>query len=217
MAAAGVRRARSRGLALCPLSPATCLHWRRSNSHYPALILQATVDKYGRLDIAFNNAGIASNPIPLPDVPLEDWRRVIATDLDSVFYACKTQAPAMKASGGGAIINTASIAGLSAGPNLAPYAAAKHGVVGLTRAAANDLASWGIRVNALCPGVVVTPILGPFSKTKMFEDMAANALQKRFAPPEDLVPQVMLLASNEASAYTTGTTIVIDGGQTSHF
>jgi NAD(P)-dependent dehydrogenase (short-subunit alcohol dehydrogenase family) len=121
-------------------------------------LVKTTVDTYGGLHVAFNNAGVLPPTRPILEQTEADWDKTIAVDLKGVFLALKYEIAHMVTAGGGAIINTSSIAGIIADPGMAPYVAAKHGVVGLTKAAALDYASADIRVNALAPGLVQTPM-----------------------------------------------------------
>jgi NAD(P)-dependent dehydrogenase (short-subunit alcohol dehydrogenase family) len=165
---------------------------------------------WGRLDIAHNNAGIEAKTVPLAEVPSDNWRRVIDVNLTSVFYCLKAEIPVMVAQGGGAIVNTASAAGLIGGFNLSVYTAAKHGVVGLTKAAAMDYATKGVRVNALCPGAIDTPFLAqlprPFLNRLIF-----GTPMTRLGTPEEMAQAVMWLCS-DASSYVTGHSLAVDGG-----
>ncbi len=177
-------------------------------------LAQAAVDAYGRLDIVFNNAGIGTYG-KAPDLDPEAWRQVIAVDLDSVFYGCRATIPHLRNSGGGAIINTASISGTHGDYGLAAYNAAKGGVVNLTRTLAIDHAREGIRVNAVCPGPIDTALLGPVVQAFPGIEGEYEKLipMGRRGQPEEIAGAVAFLASDDAS-YITGAMLTIDGGVT---
>ena len=178
-------------------------------------LMAETVSAFGRLDILFNNAGIGSFA-DIPDLPAEDWKRVIAIDLDSVFYGCKAAIPFMRAQGGGAIVNTASASGMAGDYGFAAYNAAKGGVINLTRAAAIDHAREGIRINAVCPGPVATPILGPAMQIPGVQETWNECVPLgRFAQPEEIAEAVAFLASDAASNII-GVALPVDGGLTAH-
>jgi NAD(P)-dependent dehydrogenase (short-subunit alcohol dehydrogenase family) len=164
----------------------------------------------GRLDIAHNNAGIEGKTVPLAEVPSDNWRRVIDVNLTSVFYCLKAEIPVMVAQGGGAIVNTASAAGLIGGFNLSVYTAAKHGVVGLTKAAAMDYATKGVRVNALCPGAIDTPFLAQLPKP-FLQRLIFGTPMTRLGTADEMAQAVMWLCS-DASSYVTGHALAVDGG-----
>ncbi len=180
-----------------------------------AALIDRAVSAYGGLDMLFNNAGIGSFS-RIEALSVEDWRRVVAINLDAVFYGLKAAIPAMKARGGGSIVNTASASGMAADFGFAAYNAAKAGVINLTRTAAIDNARYGIRVNAVCPGPVDTPILSGISSIPdlraKWEDVVPMG---RFAKPEEIASVIAFLASDAAS-YVTGAIIPIDGGLTAH-
>lgn len=173
------------------------------------------VETFGGLHVAFNNAGIPSPIDPeFEDCSVEAWDRVIGVNLNGMFYAMKAEIPALRASGGTAIINTASAASFVANPGMPSYIASKHGVAGITKAAALDLIRYGIRVNAVCPGVVNTPMLAAASAVpQMREAMEAQIPIGRLATPEEVAESVMFLASDAAS-YLVGSFIRVDGGLT---
>lgn len=168
---------------------------------------------FGALHIAFNNAGIPSEiGEAFEDVAIADWDKLIATNLSGMFYAMKAEVPALKAHGGTAIVNTASIASLVAGPGMAAYVAAKHGVGGLTKAAALDLIGHGIRVNAICPGFVDTPMLaGALTTVEARDRIGGLAPIGRIASAGEVARTALFLASDEAS-YLVGTLLSVDGG-----
>jgi NAD(P)-dependent dehydrogenase (short-subunit alcohol dehydrogenase family) len=171
------------------------------------------IEAFGALHVAFNNAGIPSAiGGAFEEFSVENWDALIATNLNGVFYSMKAEVPALKAHGGTAIINTASVASLVAAPGMAAYVASKHGVGGLTKAAALDLIAHGIRVNAICPGFVDTPMLAGAIATP--EDRAAlGALAPigRIASAEEVAQTALFLASDAAS-YMIGVLLSVDGG-----
>ncbi len=179
-------------------------------------LVQTAVDTHGRVHVAFNNAGILPPTGPLLEQSQADWDRTIAVDLTGVFLALKYEIAHMVDAGGGAIVNTASVAGVIADPGMAPYVAAKHGVVGLTKAAALDYATAGIRVNALAPGLVATGMTKGWLDDPEMRDVVISGSQLgRPAEPEEIAGMVLYLASDLAS-FTTGGVYVVDGGQTAH-
>ena len=169
-------------------------------------LVTQTVETYGRLDAAFNNAGAGHQPMPLADVKVEDFDRTIAANLRGIFLCLKFEIAAMLASGGGAIVNTASTAGLGGAPGMGPYVAAKHGVIGLTKTAATDYADRGIRVNALAPGPI-------FTRPEMEAAQVGRWVpMQRMGRPEEVAAAAVWLCSDEAS-YITGAVLNIDGGK----
>ena len=176
-------------------------------------LMRAAVNRYGRLQIVFNNAGIGAYG-KAPDLSVEEWHQVIAVDLTAVFYGCRAAIPHLRAAGGGAIVNTASISGLFGDYGLLAYNAAKGGVVNLTRTVAIDHAREGIRVNAVCPGPIETPLLTPLLALPGAREQYAGLVPMgRVGSPEEVASAVAFLASDDAS-YITGAVIVIDGGVT---
>ncbi|MDQ0691238.1 SDR family NAD(P)-dependent oxidoreductase [Arthrobacter sp. W4I7] len=179
-------------------------------------LVKTAVDTYGRLDVAFNNAGLLPRTADLADMEPEDFDRTIAVDLRGVFLAMKYEIAQMLTNGGGSIINTASVAGIVADPGMSPYVAAKHGVVGLTKAAGIEYAARGLRVNAIAPGLVATPMTEQWLQDPEFaKNLMNNSPIGRPAQPEEIAGTVLYLASPAAS-FVTGQVIVIDGGQTAH-
>ncbi|WP_127128777.1 SDR family NAD(P)-dependent oxidoreductase [Georgenia sp. SYP-B2076] len=181
-----------------------------------AALVDAATDTYGRLDAAWNNAGVLPATKPLAEMTLDDWHRTIAVDLTGVFLSLKYEIAYMAEHGGGSIINTASVAGVIADPGMAPYVAAKHGVIGLTRAAAVDYARQGIRVNAVAPGLVNTPLTQRWlDDPEMRETVVAGSQMRRAADPSEIAGIVLYLASDLAT-FATGGVFTVDGGQTAH-
>jgi NAD(P)-dependent dehydrogenase (short-subunit alcohol dehydrogenase family) len=173
----------------------------------------AVTERWGRLDYAFNNAGTTGPLGSGPDFPLSDWEQVIAVNLTGVFLCMKHELRLMLAGSGGSIVNCASAAGLIGFRNLPAYSASKSGVIGLTRAWALDHARWGVRINAVCPGAVDTPMIRGFVGGN--EDMLATIGDQqpmgRLAEPDEVARTVVWLASPAAS-YVTGQALAVDGG-----
>jgi len=168
---------------------------------------------YGRLDYLFNNAGIEGAQAPTADASLENWHRVISVNLSGVFFGMKYAIPAMLRAGGGAIVNNASVAGLVGFAGIPAYAASKGGVVQLTRTAALEYATQGIRVNCVCPGVIDTPMIDRFTGgvAEARDAMAAMEPLGRMGRPEEIADAVLYLCS-ESSSFITGAVIPVDGG-----
>jgi NAD(P)-dependent dehydrogenase (short-subunit alcohol dehydrogenase family) len=178
--------------------------------------LERTVEVFGRLDFAFNNAGIEpKKPAPTADYAEEEWDRIIDTNLRGVFLCMKHQIPLILEQGGGAIVNTSSGAGVIGIKGSPAYTAAKHGVIGLTRAAALDYAARNLRINAVCPGYIDTPMMGRFTggTAEGRAKVIAEAPVGRMGKPEEIAAAVVWLCS-DAAAFMVGHAMVIDGGQT---
>jgi NAD(P)-dependent dehydrogenase (short-subunit alcohol dehydrogenase family) len=176
-------------------------------------MVAVAVDELGRLDIAFNNAGTSGAFAPTADADVDEWRRVLDLNLTGVFLCLRAELPPMVRGGGGAIVNTSSGAGLTGFAGLSAYVASKHGVVGLTRSAALEYARDGIRVNAVCPGTVRTPMLEDFTGGDEDALAAMGRMMPigRLATPEEVAAAVAWLCSDEAS-YVTGHAMAVDGG-----
>ncbi|MCZ7373514.1 SDR family NAD(P)-dependent oxidoreductase [Micromonospora sp. WMMC250] len=181
-----------------------------------AVVVRQAVERYGRLDGVFNNVGAATAMGPVTDLSGEAWDGELALNLSSVFYSLKHEIPALEASGGGAIVNNASVSGVVGQAGMAAYTTAKHGVVGLTRAVALDTAARGIRVNALVTGGVDTPLLrrnmGDSAEEAIEAAMAMHPIG-RIGEPEEIAAFVAFLLSDDAS-FITGAALAVDGGFT---
>jgi len=175
-------------------------------------MIQKTVKTFGRLDYAVNNAGTEGVQSPLQDLTEELWQKTIDTNLKGVWLCMKYEIPQMLKQGKGAIVNTSSIAGVIGFQNSAAYAASKHGIIGLTKVAALENAQTGIRVNAVCPGLIKTPMLErAFVSEEMEQAYVAGVPMKRLGRPEEIADSIIHLCS-DASSLITGHALVIDGG-----
>ena len=192
---------------------ADCLAADVSVTKQVEMMVAKTVETYGRIDGAFNNAGIEGKMAGTIDTSEENFDRTIAVNLKGVWLCMKYEIPQMLKQGGGVIVNTASIAGLVGFEGLPAYNASKHGVVGLTKTAALEYAQKNIRVNCVCPGVIQTPMVARLmdSGNMNEDDMRAGEPVGRFGQPHEIGEGVVWLLS-DASSFVTGHSMVIDGG-----
>lgn len=175
-------------------------------------LVRGAVEKFGRLDIACNNAGIGGPQAPTADYPLDGWAQVIGINLSGVFYGMKYQLPAMLKNGGGAIINMASILGAVGFAGAPAYAAAKHGVVGLTQTAALEYSAQGVRINAVGPGFIHTPMISALEDNKAINDMLVAAHPIGRLGRAEEVAELVLWLSSEKASFVTGAYYPVDGG-----
>lgn len=186
-----------------------------SNATEVEALISKAVETYGRLDCAHNNAGVTQHAYPsTAEYPEDDWHRVLAINLTGVWLCMKYELQQMARQGSGAIVNTASIAGLAAIAGRSAYVASKHGVVGLTKTAALEYAQQGIRVNCVCPGYIRTPMVAyvlQHEGPQLEEQMMAREPMGRLGTPEEIAATVVWLCSDAAS-FVTGHAMAIDGG-----
>lgn len=194
---------------------AIAVHCDVSIEEQVKIAVATTVQKFGRIDFAFNNAGVEQSAHAAADLPVDEWNRLIGVNLTGVFLCMRYQIPEILKHGGGAIVNTSSGAGVKGFPNSAAYCASKFGVVGMSKSVALDYAKANLRVNVVCPGIIETPMMDRFSGGTD-EGRAAVIAQEpigRMGRPEEIAATVLWLCSDLA-AFTVGATIVVDGGQT---
>lgn len=177
--------------------------------------LERTIQTFGKLDFAFNNAGIEQPVVPVSEIEDEDFDRLVAINLRGMFLCLKHQVPLMLRNGGGAIVNTSSGAGVKGIAGQAAYAATKHAVIGMTKSAALDYAKDGIRINAVCPGIIDTPMMQRFTggTPERLARVIAQEPVGRMGKSEEIAAAVLYLCSDMA-AFVIGHAMVVDGGQT---
>jgi NAD(P)-dependent dehydrogenase (short-subunit alcohol dehydrogenase family) len=194
------------------LGPCTYLRCDVTDDDTVGAAVAQAVDNYGRLDAAFNAAGIdGEHGKPTAECTMENWNRVIAVDLTGTWSCMRHQLPVIVKSGGGSIVNCASVAGLRAAPTVPAYTAAKHGVVGLTRVAAREYARLGVRVNAICPGTVDTPMFRNSMSPEIIEHLISTNPTGRLAEASEIA-EVALWLCEDAPGFLTGQAIAVDGG-----
>jgi NAD(P)-dependent dehydrogenase (short-subunit alcohol dehydrogenase family) len=177
------------------------------------MLVEEIVARYGRLDVACNNAGMGGPAKPTGEYEPEEWDRVIALNLNGVFYACKYELEQMEKNGGGSIVNIASIHGQVAAPNSPAYTASKHAVVGLSKNIAVEYAQKGIRCNAVGPGYIETPLLSANMDEAALKAIAGKSPINRLGTAQEVADLVVFLSSDKSS-FTTGSYIISDGGYT---
>ncbi len=175
-----------------------------------AALVDFTVETYGSFELAVNNAGIGAMPTPMQDITEADWDRVMNVTLRGTFLSMQAEITHFRANSEGSLVNVASIAGITATPELTPYGASKHGVVSLTRSAAMENAEHGIRINAVAPGAIETASLAALPEEAK-AGYAAEIPMKRLGQPEEIANAVVWLLSEEAS-FVTGAVLPVDGG-----
>ena len=178
-----------------------------------ANLLRVAHDRFGRLDFAFNNAGIEGQTAPTADCTVENWERTIAINLTGVFLCMREEIPRLLESGGGAIVNNSSVAGRVGFAGIPAYTASKHGILGLTKTAALEYATQGIRVNAVCPGVIDTEMITRFTHgdEAAAEQMVQTEPVGRLGAPAEIADAVVWLCSDRAG-FVTGHALAVDGG-----
>ena len=180
-------------------------------------LMDFIVQKYGKLDVAINNAGVGGDFAKITDLSIESWKNTMSVNSSGVFYCIKNQIPIMLKQGKGVILNTSSIAGIRGLPNATAYSASKHAVIGITKTAAMEYAKNNIRINAICPVFTISPMFDPVAMDKLKEGISdklkANVPMKRFANVMEQVHTMLWLCSDEAS-FITGQAISVDGGLT---
>jgi NAD(P)-dependent dehydrogenase (short-subunit alcohol dehydrogenase family) len=169
-----------------------------------------TVDTFGRLDIAFNNAGVENKPTPLAEIQLDEWDQILNINLRGTFVCMKHELAQMLKQGGGVVINTSSGAGIRGVPGGSAYVASKHAIIGLTKSAALDYAKSNIRVNAVLPGNIETPMMDRFTGGDIQKAIDLEPVG-RLGKPEEIAEAVLWMSS-DLGAFVTGASISVDGG-----
>jgi 3-oxoacyl-[acyl-carrier protein] reductase len=187
-----------------------------ANPHDVARMVDTVMDRFGRLDVFFQNAGVPQAARPVEEIPLEEWNRILAVNLTALFMGAQQVAPIMKRQKDGVILVTASIAGIRPRPGLSAYVASKGGAIALVKALALELAPFGVRVNAICPVAVRTPMMTKFGfgadEAEAEQRFVATIPLGRLTTPDDIAGAALYLASDAASA-VTGVAFEVDGGR----
>lgn len=211
-----LEKAKAEILAQYPGLDILCLTGSVADDVAMADAFQAIEKQFGKVDVLLNNAGISMNK-PSLELSASDWRRAIDIDLSGVFYCCQAAAKIMSRTGGGVILNTASMYGIVAAPERAAYCASKAGVVALTKSLAVEWAQYNIRVNAVCPGYVRTALVDGLIKRGALDEqiLSSRTPMGRLGTPEEIA-EVALYLSSDASAFVTGHALLSDGGWTAN-
>jgi len=176
-------------------------------------LIDETIGHFGRLDYAFNNAGVEGVPAPTAECTAENWERTLAINLTGTWLCMRAEIPRMLAAGGGAIVNNWSVAGVVGFEGIPAYVASKHGVIGLTKTAALEYATQGIRVNAVCPGIIDTEMVERFTHgdSTALTELTSTEPVARMGTPDEIADAVVWLCSDRAS-FVTGQALAVDGG-----
>lgn len=191
---------------------AVCLAGDVQDNDYATALVEYAVSSFGKLDGAFNNAGVVGDMVSVPDMNVDNWNDVVSVNLTAAFLGAKAQIPALRRQGGGSIVFTSSFVGFSNGglPGMAAYAASKAGLIGLMQSLASEHAAEGIRVNALLPGGTITPMVGE-GNPDLLNFVSGLHPMKRMAAPKEIAQAALFLLSNRAT-FMTGSPMSVDGG-----
>ncbi len=174
-------------------------------------MVKEAVSTFGPVKLALNNAGIGGDMAPIHEIDMNVWNKIIAVNLTGVMYCMQEELKVMLATGGGSIVNVASLAGVGGTPMMSPYGVSKHGVVSLTKSGAIEYGKYNVRINAICPSWIETPILDGFDRELLDKQVKRMIPMKRIGEPEEVAETVLWLLSDKAS-YINGHSMHIDGG-----